>query len=53
MQNALAKAKAEVEAMGIGSVYNTATRNQKIIRNGQLLILRDGKIYNATGAEVK
>ena len=53
MQNALAKAKAEVEAMGIGSVYNTATRNQKVIRNGQLLIIRDGKIYNATGAEVK
>ena len=53
MQNALTKAKAEVEAMGIGSVYNTATRNQKVIRNGQLLIIRDGKIYNATGAEVK
>ena len=26
---------------------------QKLIRNGQLLIIRDGKTYNAQGAEVK
>ena len=35
------------------AVQQSAIRNQKIIRNGQLLIIRDGKIYNATGAEVK
>ena len=52
MQNALNKAKAEVETTGIGSVYNTATRNQKVIRNGQLLIIRDGKTFNAAGAEL-
>jgi surface protein len=28
-------------------------RNEKILRDGQLLILRDGKMYNAQGAEVK
>ncbi len=27
--------------------------NQKFIKNGQLLILRDGKIFNAVGQEVK
>ena len=27
--------------------------NRKVLINGQLLIIRDGKIYNATGAEVK
>ena len=32
--------------------YNAETP-QKILRNGQIYILRDGKVYNATGAEVK
>ena len=26
---------------------------RKVLRNGQLFILRDGKMYNAQGAEVK
>ena len=26
---------------------------RKVLHNGQLYILRDGKVYNATGAEVK
>ena len=39
-------------------VENTHTQSpmtdcQKIIRNGQLLILRDGKTYNIMGAEIK
>ena len=27
--------------------------NTKVLRNGQLLIIRDGKIYNAMGVQVK
>ena len=49
--------KAAVEAArtstNFEAVQQSAIRNQKVIRNGQLLIIRDGKIYNATGAEVK
>ena len=40
----------------ITSIYNVeaeADTPQKIIRNGQLLIIRDGKTYNALGAEVR
>ena len=38
------------------AVDNISTNNaniQKIIRNGQLLILRDGKTYNTMGAEIR
>jgi len=35
--------------MGIEGVQSTDSRTQKIIREGQLLILRDGKIYTVTG----
>ena len=38
------------------AVDNTATRQpqvQKVIRDGEVLIIRDGKQYNALGAEVK
>ena len=49
--------KAAVEAArtstNFEAVQQSAIRNQKVIRNGQLLIIRDGKIYNTTGAEVK
>lgn len=37
----------------IESVQHSAVSNQKFIRNGQLLIEKDGKIYNAQGAEVR
>lgn len=37
---------------GIESVQ-TSDRSEKFIRDGQLLIERNGKIYNALGAEVK
>ena len=37
----------------IESVQHSAVSNQKILRNGQLLIEKDGKIYNAQGAEVR
>jgi hypothetical protein len=40
-------------ATGIESVQSSAVRSQKVLRNGQLLILRDGKTFNATGAEVR
>ena len=47
-----------VEFDNISSVENTNTQSQqsdthKLLRNGQLLILRDGKTYNAMGAEIK
>ena len=31
----------------------TAGKSQKVIRNGQVLILRDGKTFNALGTEIK
>ena len=40
-------------ATGIESIQPSALSVQKILRNGQLFILRDGKMYNAQGVEVK
>ena len=37
----------------IESVQPSAVSVQKIIRNGQLFIIRDGKTYNAQGARVQ
>ena len=37
----------------IESVQPSAVSVQKIIRNGQLFIIRDGKIYNAQGVQVE
>ena len=31
------------------SVQHSAISTQKILRNGQILIIRDGKVYNALG----
>ena len=42
--------KAEPQAIENTAVETKAT---KIIRNGQLYIIRDGKMYNAIGAEVR
>ena len=39
--------------MTIESIQPSAISPQKIIRNGQLLIERNGKVYNSLGAEVK
>ena len=48
--------KAAVEAArtstNFDAVQQSAIRNQKVIRNGQLLIIRDGKTFNAAGAEL-
>ena len=38
---------------GIESVQHSAVRGQKIIRDGMLLIEKNGKTFNATGVEVK
>ena len=38
---------------GVESVQPSAVRSQKVIRNGQLYIRRDGKTYNVTGVEVR
>ena len=38
---------------GIESVQNSDVRIQKIIRDGQLFIIRDGKMYNAQGQVIK
>lgn len=40
-------------AEGIESVQPSNVGVQKILRDGQLFIIRDGKTYNAQGAEVK
>ena len=42
-----------VEAQGIESVQPSEIRAQKVIKNGQLLIEKNGKSYNAQGAEIK
>lgn len=43
-----------VEAQGIDEVsQESRVESRKVIRNGQLFIERNGKIYNALGAEVK
>ncbi len=48
---------AEFEAVIHSAVENTSPSQQsdthKLLRNGQLLILRDGKTYNIMGAEIK
>ena len=49
---------AEFEAVIPSSLENTNSQSpmsnyQKIIRDGQLLILRDGKTYNVMGAEIQ
>ena len=45
--------KAQYEQLqGIGNIH-TGDKTVKVIENGQLLILRNGKTFNATGAEVK
>jgi len=38
---------------GIESVRNNKLHSTKLLRNGQVLIIRDGKTYNVVGAEVK
>ena len=38
---------------GLDNIPSPMTNGQKIIYNGQLLIIRDGKTYNAMGQEVK
>ena len=36
----------------VENTLSTTTNNQKLLRNGQLLILREGKTYNVMGAQV-
>ena len=38
---------------GIESVQNSDVRIQKIIRDGQLFIIRDGKMYNVQGIQIR
>ncbi len=38
---------------GVEYIQQPTVGSQKIMRDGQLLILRDGKIYNAVGQELK
>ena len=53
-QSIYSKAQQQISlATGIGSVQNSEVRIQKVVRDGQLLIIRDGKMYNAQGAEVR
>ena len=43
------------DTQGIGEVTGERTKGEwkKVVRNGQLFILRDGKTYNAIGTEVR
>ena len=38
---------------GLENIQNSDVRIQKILRDGQLLIIRNGKMYNVQGAEVR
>ena len=40
-------------ATGVESIQPAAVSHQKVLRDGQLLIIRDGKTYNAQGQLVK
>ena len=37
----------------VDNIPSAVTNTEKIMRNGQLLILRDGKTYNTMGAEIR
>lgn len=41
------------DEQGMVSVQHSAVRSQKVLRNGQLLIEKKGKTYNALGTELK
>jgi hypothetical protein len=41
------------EATAVDNVQGGMVQCTKVLENGQLFILRDGKIYNAQGAEIK
>ena len=43
----------QAKPAAINSVANSNVVSGKVVRNGQLFILRDGKTFNALGAEVK
>ena len=40
-------------ASGMESIQDSEVSIQKVLRNGQLFILRDGKTYDARGAEIR
>ena len=42
-----------INSQGIESVQPSEVRAQKVIKNGQLLIEKNGKVYNAQGAQIK
>lgn len=46
-------ANAPLQPTAIDQVATPSNGSEKILRNGQLLILRDGKIFNAQGAQVR
>jgi hypothetical protein len=45
--------KAKEEEKGIESVQSSAVSSQKVLRDGQLVIIRNGKEYNANGQMMK
>ena len=46
-------ANAPLQPTAIDQVATPSNGSEKILRDGQLLILRDGKIFNAQGAQVR
>lgn len=45
--------KVETNTTALDEIQSEETRSTKVLRNGQLLIMREGKTYNATGAELR
>jgi len=52
-KNLLTFALAAMTVMGAATTSDTATPVHKVLRNGQILIIRAGKTYTLTGTEVK
>ena len=54
MEDAACEIQAKGEPTGIEAVTGYGLPvTEKVLREGQMLIIRDGKIYNAQGVEVK
>ena len=41
------------ETQGLKSVQNSDVRSQKVLRDGQLYLIHEGKMYNVQGAQVR
>ena len=43
----------EEEEEGVESIQSSAVRNQKVLRNGELYIIQNERVYTSTGVEIR